>query len=534
MTTSAPELVRLRPEPHPVVPMGPFRLNAVGEIERFRTEGLKVIRFIERNCVFTNGKWIGQPFVLLDWEKQLIIDGFELVPCSRHPGEWHRRYRTWYVTIGKKNGKTELVAAIGLYLLIGDGKPAATVLCAAAGEDQADLVFGAAATMAEMSSTLPDHLQVWEKEILAPEKPNTALRRLPASGGRIDGKNAYCSLCDELHEWLSANQEKTWGMLRGATAVRDHPLNINISTAGFEEESVERRLYDYGKKVESGEVKDETFFFRCWEMPDDWQYRDLSQIHRANPSFGVTVGIDFYKDELTKRTESEFRRYYGNQHVEAEDMWLPAGRWAECEASEPFEFEAEVETGMAWDASTHNDSTAILTGQWSGEPTDPESVLRVKARGQIWERPLDAEGHPIETWTLPIAECEELIRVAHRDEYPGELKGVGFDPAFITWSAASLEAEGVTMVKWPQTDSRMIPATKAAYELIINGRLEHDGDPTLARHVRSVVAVMSRSGGYRLAKAKTRKKIDGAIALVMLVALMMPDGEEEEDIQFYV
>lgn len=518
MTVAIKDSPRLRPEPHPALPLGPFRQDDDGKIVRFKTQGQRVIRFIEKHCVLTNGQWIGQQFKLLDWEKQLLLDLFEVVWCERHK-KWCRRYRTALVGVGKKNGKTELIAALGLYFLVGAEEPAPLILCAAAGDDQADLVFGAAKTSAELSPTLRDVIQIWDKELLVPESPNAALKRVPASGGRLDGKNIFVSLCDELHEWAPGLQEKTHGMMRGGMAARAHPLNINITTAGYDQDTICYRLYDYGRKVESGEIDDPAFFFRWWQAPGDCDYRDLSMLPLANPSYGVTVQEEFYRDELGKRRESDYRRYYLNQWIDAEEMWLPAGVWEGCEIPDG-ELVEGAETFIGWDAGTHEDSTAVVAGQWVDD--------RFRVKGRTWERPLAPDGQPVDDWTLPIEEVEEYIRTLCREKY--KVGAIAFDPAFITWSARSLADEGLPMVKFPQTDGRMVEATKAAYELIIQGRLEHDGDPVMARHIRSAVAVQTRQGGQRLTKGRVRRvrnQIDAAIALVMAVVMAMRDEGRE-------
>src|SRR3990167_6052288 len=115
-------LPRLRPEPWPITPYGPFRLLPDGSLERFQTDGPKVIKWIERNCVLTKDRWLDQPFVLLPWQKQLLLDLFELV-YDPELGRIRRRFRTAMIGVPKKQGKTELVAALAVYFLLGSGAP---------------------------------------------------------------------------------------------------------------------------------------------------------------------------------------------------------------------------------------------------------------------------------------------------------------------------------------------------------------------------------------------------------------------------
>jgi phage terminase large subunit-like protein len=138
----------------------------------------------------------------------------------------------------------------------------------------------------------------------------------------------------------------------------------------------------------------------------------------------------------------------------------------------------------------------------------------------------------VDDWAVPGVEIANLIRTLWREKH--KVVGIAFDPAFITWLAQDLAAEGLPMQEWPQTDTRMIPATQAAYEVIVKGELEHDGDPTLARHIRNALAVQTSRGGQRLTKGKKRprkKYIDGAIALLMALDVGM--RQEPQKVSVY-
>jgi hypothetical protein len=132
--------------------------------------GYRIIRCVEANCVHTQGEWIGRPFRLLSWQKRWLLELFELAPTGL------RRYRWALLETAKKAGKTELAAALAVYLLIGDEEPAPLGACAAASEEQGDLVFGAAKTMCKMSPTLSMVTDVYHREILVPSIPGAMLR----------------------------------------------------------------------------------------------------------------------------------------------------------------------------------------------------------------------------------------------------------------------------------------------------------------------------------------------------------------------
>ena len=194
---------------------------------RRKSQGRRVIQWIEANCIHTNGEWRGKPFRCLPWEKQLLMELFEV--------EWHearqrylRRYRWALIGLPKKNGKTELVAALDLYFLIGDGEPAPLVTCAAASEEQADLIYGAARVMCEESPTLRLLTECYEKEILVPSIPGAKLLRVAAAAGTNDGKNIFVSSCDELHEWILKKHRDTWTVLTNGMGARLQPMVLQI------------------------------------------------------------------------------------------------------------------------------------------------------------------------------------------------------------------------------------------------------------------------------------------------------------------
>lgn len=521
------ELVQLRPRPHGAHPYGPYRVLPGGRIERFRTQGPRVIRWIEQHCVFTKDRWRGEPLRFLPWQKQLLLDLFEEV-WDEDLGRWRRRYRTAYIGVPKKQGKTEVVAAIGVYFLLGAGEANPLIAMAAAADAQADLVFGAAAAMVTLSPSLRHFVEVFAREVQVKGQPGQWIRRVPANGGKFDGQNLLVGIGDEIHEWMTPNQRKMHGMLSGAMATREEPLHICVTTAGADdgEEDEELvapwlRMYRYGLRVQSGEVADESFFFRWWMAEPGGDHRDMSSYAdlRVNPSFGETVRLGFYRSELGKRTESEMRRYYLNQPVESVNQWLDHGQWAACKVA-PFELDADAESYIGWDASTKRDSTAIVVGQ---RRRDEAGRRRMYVLAKVWERPIGPGGVPVEGWRIPRREVLDYILDLFAELR--DVRACGFDPMFIAWLTEEMEDRGLPMVEVPQTDARMGPATQALYDLIIAGSgddvtaeaLAHDGDAVLTRHVGAARAKMLRGGGQRLVKSPKGRHFDAAIALALMV-----------------
>lgn len=478
-----------------------------------QTRGFHVIRWIEAHCVFTNGEWIGRPFRLLPWQKQLILELFELEPSRL------RRYRWALIGVPKKNGKTELAAALALYFLIGDGEPSPLVVCAAASEDQADLVFGAARTMVELSPTLRLVAEPYDAEIQVPSLPGAKLKRVAAASGTNDGQNIHVVVCDELHEWVGTKGENVWTVLTNGTGARRQPMVLQITTAGYDLTSVLGRQYEWAKAG-----GDPRYYFHWSAAPEEADYRAEATWAQANPSYGVTVHREFFEDQL-KKPESVFRRYFLNQWVATEDNWLPDGAWRACRST--LELDPGRPTYVGIDYAPRRDSTAVVVGQLVGQ------TLVVRAK--IWSNPHRPGTPEHDAWTTNTAEITNHLRWL-RDEYPVTTDASDpehrsgpifvYDPHQFRDPAKELALEGLLMVEFPQTLPRLVPASWALYERIVERQIAHNGDPLLAAHVGNVTKLQTERG-WRMSKPKgSPKHIDAAMALAFLAGSIPTEPAE--------
>lgn len=519
-----------------------------------RTRGHECIAWIETHCVHTNDRWTGLPFTILAWQRMVIMALFVV-------GADNMRIVRWaLIGVAKKNGKTELCAALALFFAFGpsgpDGEPepSAIVVCAAGNDDQADLIFGAARTMVQLSATLRQILEVFESEILCPSLPGSKIVRVAAAAKKtsstLDGKNIYVVICDELHCWEGNGARIVWDTLTNGTATRRQPMVIQITTAGFDKETLCGEQYDYGVAVAAGEVIDPAFMFWWVAPPPNAKMHNPDVIAAANPSFGVTVTIEFYLDQLSKKTEAVFRRYFLNQWTESNESWLEQGQW-ELLSIGAFTFAKGSALWTGTDAATKHDSTAHVIGQWHDcypdcpgwRKADEERAAagqpsrKIRLQAKIWERPFDpATRRPVADWRLPIVEVEQYLRDLSTQFGigPAALRASGYDPALFERSAQQLETEGLPMEEVPQSDARMVPASQTLFQLVNEGLIEHDGNEAFSRHMRSAVAVQARggNGGWRLAKGKTRRKMDAAIAAAICTHLAVLDARSGESDPF--
>lgn len=511
-----------------------------GDEREFWSCGQRVIDFIEGLCVFSNGQWTGDPFVLLPWQKRLIYELFEVNPATGL-----RRYRRALVGVGRKNGKTELAAALGLYFILADREKSAEVYCAAASEEQADRVFDAAKRMCsgDLHAPLAQYVAIPKgrsgDRLTSVSDPYSYMKRLTSKGRTKHGLNIHAAILDEVHAWGVGEATELWAALTTGMAARLQPMMVMITTAGMDkEESRCGELYDYGKLIENGEVEDDGFYFRWWEAPENCDHRDPENWKVANPSYGYTVREDFYRGELAGTnvttggdrqgaiTEAEFRRLYLNQWVDyGESPWVSRDQIQACRVPE-FDLRPEIGTWVGVDLSETRDTTAVDAGQWWDGDDRPcghteEPCLYVRARA--WERPFGPDGKPLPDWEVPQAEVKQHIRDLNAEARV--LTNV-FDPWHSKLMRQDLQNEGLQCEEIWQTGARRSGASAELYDLIIQRRF-HYCDDVVERHVmNATVRATGTDGGYFLTKKRKGKTMDVAMAAVNVVYGTMFEPDE--------
>jgi len=458
-------------------------------IELPESDGSRVVKFIENFCVHGDGDFYGQPFKLDLWQKQLIYNLYE----KNKDGE--RKYREALCGVPKGNGKSQMAAAIGLYELLGAGTVSPLVTVAAASFEQADLVFGTMRTMCEQSPYLKGLTEVFNNSIGVKNGPGRVFR-VAAKAGTADGGRNSAFIADEIHEWSTPNLQRVHYVLSNNTAKRKDSLILNITTAGYDLDTLAGRLYLRGKRKQSGETEDPEFYFYWLEPDEGADFEDEEMWKSVNPAIG---GGWWPVDNLRRRRAAlplpEFQRYHLNMWTRTqEESWLPEGLWAEL--ADSFELKPDLPTYIGIDMALKHDSVAVVWGQ-----QDPESEL-IYLDSKIWRN---------EGVMFDYAEVETFISKLNREFNVVEC---AYDPAFFERSAQALYDENVPMVEFPQTHGRMVPACGQSYELITSKKVRHKNHNTFNDQVLSAVNKPT-DRGFRLSKGKSKRKIDGAIAMVM-------------------
>ncbi len=481
------------------------------------------VKFIECLC-HTKGKWAGQKFELIDWQEQIIRDLFGILKPNGY-----RQFNTAYVEIPKKMGKSELAAAIALLLCCGDGEQRAEVYGCAADRNQASIVFDVAADMVQLCPDLEKRVQIYKSNKKLVYLPtNSFYQVLSAEAYSKHGLNVHGVVFDELH--AQPNRKLYDVMTKGSGDARMQPLYFLITTAGNNTESIGYEIHQKAKDILEGRKIDPTFYPVIYgaEEGDDWT--DPKVWKKANPSLGITVGIDKVRDacESAKQNpaeENSFRQLRLNQWVKQSVRWMPMDKWDKCAfAADPSQLEGRVCYG-GLDLSSTTDITAfvlvfppededdkyiVLPYFWIPEENMQIRVNRDRVPYDLWERQgylQTTEGNVIHYGFI-----EKFI------EQLGERYNIR-EIAFDRWGAVqmvqNLEGMGFTVVPFGQGFKDMSPPTKELMKLVLEERIAHGGHPVLRWMMDNIFIRTDPAGNIKADKEKSTEKIDGAVATIM-------------------
>lgn len=415
-----------------------------------------------------------------------------------------------------------LGAGLALWALVADDEPGAEVYSVAGSREQARIVFETASRMVELDPELSKIVKRFKYHL---EFPMTGgvYRCLSAEASQAEGLNPHCVIFDELH--VQPN-DKLWNVMTLGSGTRRQPLTLGITTAGVKtdvtgQDSICYRLYQYGKKLERGEVDDSSFFFKWFEPKNpEADHHDTSIWPEANPAIGDFLSVVDFESAIKTTPENEFRTKRLNQWVSSQQAWLPQGKWDACKEYKEIPDGATVV--LSFDGSYSGDSTGILA-------TTVEANPHQFVVGH-WER---TQNDP-QDWRVDIAEVEQAIREACAKYNVLE---VACDPFRWARSMQALENEGWPIVEWnTSSPARMVPACAKFYDVVSEGRITHDGDPRLARHIDNCVLKTDRLGPRIVKDNKNSpRKIDLAVCAVVGIdrATFLNGTPDEEDPFFF-
>lgn len=481
------------------------------------------VAFIQ-NLKHTKGKWDGKPFFLLPWQEQIVRDIFGIVNA-----EGKRQFRSAYIEIPKKNGKSELAAAIALYLLYGDGEASAEVYSCANDRSQASIVFDVAKRMVEKSPALLKRSKITAATKRIVNYRNAGFYQvLSAETGTKHGLNISGLVFDEIH--AQPNRKLYDVMTKGSGDAREQPLFFIITTAGTDKESICYELHTKALDIMNGRKIDHSFYPVIYGLSDEDDWNDEANWYKANPSLGYTISIDrvrdAYRDALENPAEENvFKQLRLNIWTNSTVVWIPEhiyergnlpinpaeleGRdcYAGLDLSSTSDITALV---LVFPPRTENEKYIVLPFFWLPEETLELRCRRDHVLYDVWQRQgyiLTTEGNVIhygfiERFIERLGEKYHIIEIA-------------YDRWNATQMVQNLEDMGFTMVPFGQGFKDMSPPSKELYKLLMEGNINHGGNPVLKWMAQNVVMRQDPAGNIKPDKERSVEKIDGIVALIM-------------------
>ena len=485
----------------------------------------RVVRFIEA-LRHTKGEFHGQPFHLLPWQEKIIRDVFGTV---RDDDLSMRQYTTAYIEIPKKNGKSELGAAIALNMLINDDEWKAEVYSCASDRQQAAIVFDVAVDMVRQSPALMKRVKIIPSTRRMIYQPTGSIYQVLSSEvATKHGLNVSACIFDELHTQPTRALYDV--MTQGSGDARRQPLWFFLTTAGTDRNSICWEVHQKALDILEGRKIDPRFYPVLFGLPDDADWTSEENWYRANPSLDHTITIDkvrdaFRKAQETPADENQFRQLRLNQWVKQSVRWMPMDKWDECGGVvDPYALEGRA-CYAGLDLSSTSDLTALVL---AFPPTSEDEPYRVLPFFWLPEETLSLRVRrdhvPYDQW----AKCGfiqttegNVVHYGFIERFICELgerydiREIAHDRWNATMMVQTLEDDGFTMVPFGQGFKDMSPPTKELMRLVLEHRLCHGGHPVLRWNMDNAFVRTDPAGNLKLDKEKSTEKVDGAVALVM-------------------
>lgn len=491
----------------------------------------RAVLFIERLCKHWKGEWAGQRLLLEPWQREFIRQLFGW----KNP-DGTRRYRTAYLTVAKKNGKSTLAAAIALYVLFADGEAGAEIYSAAADRGQAAIVFRDARRMVEQSRSLRSRCEIFRSSIFVPAS-QSRYEVISADAPTKHGFNAHAVIFDELH---AQRTRELYDTLKGAGAARRQPLFLIITTAGNDRRSICYEVHERAKRIAAEPELDPSFLPVIFETGKEEDWRDEAVWAKANPNLGRCVKVEFLRAEFLEAKDSPakqnaFRQLHLNQWTEQAVRWIDMDVWKENGGFVDPAALTKRECFAGLDLSSSTDVSALVL---VFPPKADETLNRVLPffwiPGENIARRVRRDAVPYDAWVREGWVTATQGNVVDQGFIRQKINELGKvyrirELVYDRWGAQKISTElqddGFTVVPFGQGFKDMSPAAREFERLLLRREIAHSGNPVLRWMASNVAVRRDPADNIKPDKAESADRIDGIVALVMAIGRAAVQGE---------
>lgn len=506
-------------------------------------EAARAAAFFPRFLRLTKGRqFAGQPFLLQPWQDGLVRALFGW----RRP-DGLRRFRQLYLEVARKNGKTELAAGLGLFLLFADNEPGAELYSVATDKDQAAIVFNTAARMRGASVELRDRSLAY-KNALAVPKLGASWKPMSADSGNKDGLNPHGITYDEVHAFRSRD---LYDVMHTALGARQQPMEIFTTTAGTDRTSLWAELREHAERVRDGQAEDPELLPAVFAAAPDDDIEAPNTWAKANPNLGITVMPEYLAKEAAKaralpRYLNAFKRLHLNIRTEQTVRWLPMEAWDAAPARRLGLRDQRCFAGLDLSSTTDVSALAlvfpddaggydVLTHFWRPRDTVEDAERRDRKPYREWARAgliTLTEGNVIDYERIR-AEITGIVGLGQRapnarplvEDY--DIIEVALDRWNATQMSTWLMADGISVVGYGQGFASMSAPSKLLESLVLSKRLRHGDNPVLRWMAENVSVATDPAENIKPVKDRATGRIDGIVATIMALGRAMQSAQAD-------
>lgn len=463
------------------------------------------------------GRHADKPFTLEPWQEWIVasIYGFYV----REDGS--RLTQTVYIEVARKNGKTALAAGIGLNALINDDEAGAEVYFAANSKEQVKIsAWPLCSNFAKKFDPKNRYLQVF-RDTITFEKTSSWLKVLAADSTKLDGPNPSTFVLDEYH---AAKNNSLKAVLESGQGTRDNPLEVIITTAGFDKLGPCYELRTTGSEILKGLKEDDSFFVAIYSLDEQDDWKDESVWVKSNPNIEVTVKPSYIRKEIRKAIntpsdEVNVKTKTLNMWCDAETVWIPEHYILNSSKEIRLDDFAGMDYYMGIDLS----STSDLTCAAFMFPTEDKYYFKVKyylpemALQERRFKELYGEWRRQGLITITPGNVTDYDYILNdimdmRDKV--YIQKIAYDTWNATQFTINAEEKGLPMEPFSQVLGNFNRPTKEMERLLLSGKAFIDNNVINRHCFRNVVMARDRNGNTKPSKQFEEKKIDGVIGML--------------------
>lgn len=470
------------------------------------------------------GKCAGQYFILEPWQEFVTANIFGFYKEDEN-GNLERRFNLAYIEMSRKQGKTALIAAYGLYGLIYDGEMSAEIILAATSREQAKICFNLCSGFAKSLDPKGKYLTIL-KQGIEYKKTLSTLKVISADASKQDGFNASFGIVDEYHAHKTS---KLFDVIKSSQGFRQHPLMFVITTAGFDKTAPCYVMRTSNIEILNGIKEDDSRFCVIYTLDENDNWKDESNWIKCSPNLGVTVKKSYIQSQVTSAVNDPSEEVGVltknlNLWCDSAESWIPDQDVQECMKGVHIDFEKYrgCNIWVGADLSSVNDLTCV---SWLIEPE--EGPIAFKTFSFLPEQTLN---------TSPQKEYyREMYRLGYLTLTPGNVVDYDFILTHILetiskydfmingiyldkWNASSfqisLESNGMPVEPFSQTIANFNAPTKELQKRILQRDILIDTNLLTLFCFRNVCIKRDHNDNTKPDKAASKNKIDIVIAMI--------------------